>query len=172
MVGQQQLTSLPAVNLGTSYPILFQSLRNSICWCWYSIGFRQLIFSGKCWQMLSEIDQIAEFIIEQESPPAWTQEAYHPPCIKYSSAVPSRGVGYPHPALAMRVPPSWSGWGYPQEMGVPLSWEMGVPTPVRRWGYPPLGTCREMGIPPCEQTHGQTRVKTLPSPFLRNAGGN
>ena len=62
--------------------------------------------------------------LQEDSPPAWTQEAYGPPRSKYSSAVPPQGVthswlgGVPHP---------WPG-------GVSHSWPGGTPvTRVSPW---------------------------------------
>ena len=86
---------------------------------------------------------------KQESPPAWTQEAYRPPCSEYSFCCPTwvppqqgtppswpgRGgtwPGYP-PA---RVPPLWPGYplaGYPPGQGTP---RQGTPQP----GSPQQGT--------------------------------
>ena len=43
--------------------------------------------------------------LEQESPPAWTQEAYRPPCRKYSLCCFVSGGWYPHPV--------WWGGGCP-----------------------------------------------------------
>ena len=78
--------------------------------------------------------------MKQESPPAWTQEAYHPPCSEYFFCCPN---GVP-PSLPSRVPPilTWLG-GYPAGgEGVPY---LGTPwqgTPSRvppSAGYPPTG---------------------------------
>ena len=63
---------------------------------------------------------------KQESPPAWTQEAYRPPCSEYSFCCPTR------------VPPPGGGtWpGYPPR-GVP---DPGTPPRGGTWlGYPPGG---------------------------------
>ena len=56
---------------------------------------------------------------QQESPPAWTQEAYRPPCSKYSLCCPN-WVPPPRP-------------GYPPQPGYPP----GQGTPLPRPGYPP-----------------------------------
>ena len=76
------------------------------------------------------------YYCQQESPPAWTQEAYRPPCSEYSfccpTRVPPRG-GYltQVPPWGVRVPPG----------GVP---DPGTP-PGGTWpGYPPGGS----GYPP------------------------
>ena len=75
--------------------------------------------------------QIAVTIIKQESPPAWTQEAYRPPCSEYSFCCPTR----------VRYPP-WGGvpgLRYPPRGGTRTS----VPPPG---GYPDFGTPRG-GVP-------------------------
>ena len=79
----------------------------------------------------------------QESPPAWTQEAYRPPCSEYSFCCPTRvppppgGGGVPDPGTppggGVRVPP----WG----RGVP---DPGTPRGGTWPGYPPGG----LGTPP------------------------
>ena len=150
----------------------------------------------------------------QESPPASTQEAYRPPCSKYSLCCPNwvpPRPGYPpgQGTPLARVPPSarvppWP--GYPPSQGTPGQGTPGQGTPLARVpprpgypparvpptrlppqpGYPPqagpgrvppwlphgiLGNvAKHYGIrvpPPCGQTEGQTRVKTLPSLVLR-----
>ena len=74
--------------------------------------------------------------------------------------------GYPHPVLNGGTPP------HQQDGGTPLSAGWGYPLSAR-WGYPPhwegWGTPHWEGwrYPPVRQTP----VKTVPSPFLRNAGG-
>ena len=61
---------------------------------------------------------------KQESPPAWTQEAYRPPCSK------SLAGGYlPWGTL---FPPTWPGRGVPT-LRYPL------PRPDLAWGVPTLG---------------------------------
>ena len=106
---------------------------------------------------------------QQESPPAWTQEAYRPPCSEYSFC-PGRGggylTGYP-PRGGPGAPPGGVTWpGTPPGGGVPdrpppyclmAFWEM--LQSIMGYGYPPLWTDRLMD--------GQTRVKTLPSLVLR-----
>ena len=106
---------------------------------------------------------------QQESPPAWTQEAYRPPCIEYSfcfptwvpppiltwpGGYPARGypmwvppAGYPYPDLAGGYPargyPTWA-----PPAGYPPSWPGcgGYPTWVTPTaGYPPAGPGR---VPP------------------------
>ena len=67
-------------------------------------------------------------------------------------------MGYPHPDLGSGTtfPHPDLGWGTPPV----LTWEGGTPP-----GWPDGGT-------PLVGVDVQTPVKTLPSPFLRNAGGN
>ena len=124
-------------------------------------------------------------LFEQESPPAWTQEAYRPPCSKYSLCCPNLvppparvppQPGYPParvPPLA-RVPPSqgtppWP--GYPPGQGTPPAGPGRVQPPppdcpmafwemlqsIMGYGYPP---------PRCEQTENIT------FPHPSDAGGN
>ena len=79
--------------------------------------------------------------IKQESPPAWTQEAYHPSCSEYSFCCPNW------------VPPilTWpGGWGYPAMGGgggypiwVPPVLALGVPC----GGYPAGGGYPARGVP-------------------------
>ena len=73
---------------------------------------------------------------KQESPPAWTQEAYRPPRSKYTLCCCSWGV-----------PPSWPGTWI--EGGFPpiLLTRGGVSHPVDSRGNPP--SWPEMGVPPC-----------------------
>ena len=104
-------------------------------------------------------DQWEHFCI-QERPPAWTQEAYRPPCSKYSLCcpnwVPPPGQGTPParvPPLARVPPPAgyapcqgtppaeyppWQGTppaGYPPWQGTPQGTPPGQGTPLA--GYPP-----------------------------------
>ena len=93
----------------------------------------------------------------QESPPAWTQEGYRPPCSKYSlcfsvslwggGVLPVQGKYLP---IRIDILPS--------KVGTPSTLVQGRYTPSKV-GIPLLGVNR------------QTPVKTVPSPFLRNAGG-
>ena len=103
---------------------------------------------------------------KQESPPAWTQEAYHPPCSKYSLCCPNwvpPRPGYPPARVSPRLdlsgyPPRLDLAGYPP--GCPMAfWEM-------------LQSIMGYGYPPCGQTDWWTeRVKTLPSRRTTYAGG-
>ena len=120
---------------------------------------------------------ISHFILKQESPPAWTLEAYQPRRIKYYS------VGYPParvppwPGLTRGVPEVgyppgkvWQGgtWGGVPSVGVPLS---GYPPPPAgpglgppgwtwlRYPRPPPPAGPGSGTPP----PGVNRLKTLPS---------
>ena len=92
--------------------------------------------------------------MSQESPPAWTQEAYRPPCSKYSLCCPNwvpPRAGYPpnKGTPPARVPPQP---GYPPGQGTPPARvPPGQGTPL--WpGYPP-----GQGTPP-------TRVPPQPGP--------
>ena len=123
---------------------------------------------------------------KQESPPAWTQEAYRPPCSKYSICCPNWVpplAGYPPPGY----PLSWPGWGgtwpgyppagyplpgYLPARVPPLAGPGRVPPPVvAPWHS---GKCCkalwDMGTPPrCGETN---KVKLLPSHRTTYAGGN
>ena len=91
----------------------------------------------------------------------WTQEAHYPLRSKCPLCCSVSWWVVPHSILTGGTPiQSW--WGLP------------VP-PVRKDGHPPLG---RMVVPPIGKDgvpspsrSGQTPVKTVPSPFLRNAGG-
>ena len=83
---------------------------------------------------------------QQESPPAWTQEAYRPPCSKYSLCCPNwvpPRQGTPHPAGPGRVPPpswTWQGTppaGYPPSRVPPQLDLAGYPPQLDLTGYPP-----------------------------------
>ena len=97
-----------------------------------------------------------EYICEQESPPAWTQETYHPPCSEYSFCCPN-----------WVYPPSWPGWGEGYLTWVPSPTRVpphqGTPSPgypLTRVppppGYPPPGYLPCQGAPPRQGTppHG------------------
>ena len=89
--------------------------------------------------------------IEQESPPAWTQEAYRPPCSEYSFCCPTRvpppgGVpdpGTPPGGYRTWVPPRGGTWPrYPPQGGY-RTWVTppgGYLTRVPPGGVPDLGT--------------------------------
>ena len=85
---------------------------------------------------------------QQESPPAWTQEAYCPPCSKYSLCCPNWV-----PPLG-RVPPPgrvlpWA--GYPPSRVPPSRVPPGQGTPLP--GYPPAGPGRV--LPSCPWNSGK-----------------
>ena len=99
--------------------------------------------------------------IKQESPPAWKQEAYRPPHIKYSICCPILGgEGVPHPWLGGYSIPGYPhpGVGYPPEG----TWDQSM-------GYPPWKNMRPVEVlwdedgvnPPPPDVN---RLKTLPSP--------
>ena len=52
-------------------------------------------------------------LIEQESPPAWTQEAYRPPCREYSFCCPI--LADPPPPPPSWTPPCWT-WPPPGQL--------------------------------------------------------
>ena len=83
---------------------------------------------------------------KQESPPAWTQEAYWPRRIKYSICcpVPGGGGGYPIPARKVPLVQTWlGGGGFPIPAG---GTHLGY-SPVRPgWGTTPHWTW--LGNPP------------------------
>ena len=74
--------------------------------------------------------------LKQESPPAWTQEAYRPPCSEYSFCCPTRVP--PRGGTQVRVPP-WGGTQTPRGRGYP-----GLGTPPGAWVPPHL----DLGTPP------------------------
>ena len=104
------------------------------------------------------------YIQKQESPLAWTQEAYRPTLSKCSLCcsvswwgwggypIPGPGWGVLHPRWG--VPPPWPGMGYPSSRpGVgypPISWKGKCPTwtldgilpPSAGWGTPPASVDR------------------------------
>ena len=96
---------------------------------------RKLIYDDTNWyKSLAESNSIVRTadMKKQESPPAWTQEAYRPPCSKYSLCCPNWVP--PRPDLAGGVP--WLGTPpgrVPLRQGTP--W-VGYPSPA---GYPPAG---------------------------------
>ena len=101
------------------------------------------------------------------TPPTWTWDGVPP--------LPGPGMGYPPTQTWDRVPPYLDlGWGTPlprPEMGYPpyLDLRWGTPYPDLRWGTSPLPRL-EMGYPPPPAS--VNRLKILPSPILRMAGGN
>ena len=188
-------TSSPSL-LSVDLIIFRNALSNDMYWALFCSSvflnaWRHSHFtSANCVVISFDVPSYLNTKVEQESPPAWTQEAFRPPCIKYSSAVPSGGRGYPHlvlargyshPDLTRGPPPLPSG----PDGGTPLSgpdgppgieiWDMGSGTWVPPSPQKGLGTSGwkyygvEIGyhLPKCEQTP----VKTVPSPFLRNTGG-
>ena len=109
----------------------------------------------------------------QESPPAWTQEAYCPPrshgkCLLFKGGVlwipPQTWDGVP-PQTWDGVPPHLDlGWGTPPGpgMGYPPTWTWdGVPPPTWTWDGTPLPRT-EMGYPP----YPDLRWDTPPPPQM------
>ena len=127
----------------------------------------------------------AEIYYKQESPPAWTQEAYRPPRSKCSLCCSVGGVphpdlargggGVPHPDLTWsNPPPPPPGPGYHPER----TWDQwcgkepgtGVP-PWKGHGTSDLGKNMGLGYPPSQMwTDKQTENITIPHPS--DAGGN
>ena len=94
------------------------------------------------------------YLSTQESPPAWTQEAYRPPrskCSLWRGGYPNPG-GYPIPGLGGTPCQVWEGypmrglggtlcqvWGgvpHPSSGGVPCPMLGGTPSQVQVWGVP------------------------------------
>ena len=74
--------------------------------------------------------------VKQESPPAWTQEAYCPPCSEYSFCCPILA----HPPPRWLTPPSWLDWSPPGWTDPPPSWTdppAGLTPPRLDWPPPP-----------------------------------
>ena len=96
---------------------------------------------------------------QQESPPAWTQEAYRPPRSKYTVCCSDGGGGYPLLGGLVPLPGGYllRGVGTPQLDGVPPHQDLGrgylppgpgkgvIPLPSAGWGTPPVSW---MGNPP------------------------
>ena len=132
--------------------------------------------------MNTSIDS-CNLILKQESPPAWTQEAYRPPCSEYSFC-PGRGGGVPDRVPPLGGPgtpprgdldPPRGGSGYPRGVWVPPGgsgypphclmafWEM--LQSIMGYGYPPLWTDRWMD--------GRTDAcQNITFPRTPYAGGN
>ena len=78
----------------------------------FTHGFYQLQSCKKFCSKQREFNQILpKNSHQQDSPPAWTQEEYHPPRSKYSQG------GVPHSWLDGT--PSWPVWGVPHHWGLP-----------------------------------------------------
>ena len=101
---------------------------------------------------------LAEQNCKQESPPAWTQEAYRPPCSEYSFCCPTR------------VPPPGGGGTWPGHppRGVP---DPGTPPGGSTWaGYPPGGYLTRVpplgGVPDPGPPGGGTWARYPPGGYL------
>ena len=81
--------------------------------------------------------------VQQESFPAWTQEAYRPPPSKYTLCCSvSWGVPHPVPNGGGGLPPSSSAWGYPIQSCLRSAqlWPGWSTYLSGDWmGYPPIG---------------------------------
>ena len=84
-------------------------------------------FWGKNSQSTTEVTLTSH---QQESPPAWMQEAYCPPCSKYSLCCP-----------ILAEPPSPIGWTWPPPTSWtwPPHWLDLTPPPPAGWTWPPPG---------------------------------
>ena len=114
---------------------------------------------------LTDTDHINKY--KQESPPAWTQEAYRPSRNKCSPCCFVSWWGVPHPVLMGGAPgwpdgvpplgrigyPCWEGWRY-----TPIRKDGGTP-PVRMYGVLPR---LPKGLPP--NNGGQSENITLRHP--------
>ena len=114
----------------------------------------------------------AVLLVQQESPPAWTQEAYRPPCSEYSFCcptwVPPPPAGYPPPILTWLGGGTWPGYPPPPGQGTPPSWpgRGGYLTRVPpRPGYPPHPDLAGGGTWP-----GTPPARVPPPPRLDLAG--
>ena len=98
----------------------------------------------------------------QESPPAWTQEAYRPPCSKYTLCCSS--WGYPLPRFGWGVvPPSPS---RPEKEYPPVRTGQGYP-PSGRMGVPSPGSQMGINPPSPRNVNRHIPVKSVPSLILR-----
>ena len=127
------------------------------------------------WQSDShKLKRLLNLEIKQESPPAWTQEAYHPPCSKYSLCCPNWVPPTPILTWPRGYPAGGGTWpGYPPRVPLP-SWPGGVPdlgTPPA--GYPPSrvppGRVPPSRVPP--QT-GPSRIPPSPQWLPHGILGN
>ena len=109
-----------------------------------------------------EAFRITDDIYEQESPPAWTQEAHRPPRSKCSlcCSVCVCGGGPRWGTPNMGYPPRHR---VPPEMGHPPDLRWGTPTSELRWGTPPTQTWD--GVPPVPRKCEQTWKYYLPPSF-------
>ena len=149
-------------------------------WSLFDLVNRNCNLSLKIWNLLKFILNLQKLIrnkIKQDSPPAWTQQPYRPPCSKSlagGGGVPTsigdtylgQGRGTYLGQGGYLPWPRWGtylGWRY-------LPWLGGVPTLTRgtyigQVGVPTLGR-----VPPrCEQTEA-CENSTFPHPL--DAGGN
>ena len=77
-----------------------------------------------------------KFTCKQESPPAWTQEAYRPPCSEYSFCCPilADAPQLTDPPLAHWPPPDWVSWLTPPGWLTP---QLTDPPPAEPADWPP-----------------------------------
>ena len=133
----------------------------------------------KCMAQANILLGVLSYTKKQESPPAWTQEAYHPPCSDYSFCCPIL-ADHPPSWLDLTPPgrldltpsagPDPPSWTWPPPLAGPDPPPAG-PDPPGQLDLTPPSWVEWVLTPPCGQTEswmdGQTRVKTLPSPILR-----
>ena len=160
------MTSKNSLLQGTKTPHQCSSgsLENRFLWIWDRYGkSRSKTWPLTLWQTGIYLTvrfscitfQMCTNMSKQESPPAWTQEAYRPPCSEYSFCCPT----WVPPPGGVRVPPR-GGPGTPPG-GYPVRYPpggSGYPPggyPVR---YPPRGG---PGTPPAASWHSGKCCKAL-----------
>ena len=141
---QNNINKETTCRLRRSFHDIVLSLPPNPIFCFFFVFFIyiQLIFTSNqlIWWTKWMTNQL------QESPPAWTQEAYRPPCSEYSFCCPTRVP--PPGGYLTRVPPQ-GGPGTPQGgLGIPPggTWP-GYPPGGDLTGYPP-GGCTRVRYPP------------------------
>ena len=126
------------------------------------------------------LPHLMEIYHKQESPPAWTQEAYRPPCSKCSlcCSVSWWGGGYIRGTGGYLIQswmggtPSWTWDGVPHIswMGYPhLDLEWGTPLPGPGMGYPRPSQLD--GVPPTWTWDGVPPSAGWSTPFLNLGWG-
>ena len=112
----------------------------------------------------------------QGTPPGWTWHG----TLQLDLAGYPPGQGTPPPGWTWQGTPPLDLAGYPLAGPGDLGTWQGTPPPLDLAGYPPgcpmafwvmLQSIMGYGYPPCGQTEGQTRVKTLPSRRTTYTGG-
>ena len=93
------------------------------------------------------------FKFKQESPPAWMQEAYRPPCSKYSLCCPNWVPPWPGYPPGQGTPPGWTWQGTPPSQGTPPA-RVSPPPQLDLAGYPPPPAGPGRVTPPPWLPHG------------------